>query len=734
MSVGETAASAGETVLGVVDEARANLQKVFIGFLIGLVATVWSLRAFLWDFLKGVTESELDEIGAAQVDIIVRTPFDVILLQVKIGLIVGALIAIPLLIYFGRDALHRRGILPRIPWSRRKQYGFIAASAILMVLGIVYAYAVFFPFMFQFLIENALQMGIKPHFDIVMWTEFLILLTISFGLAAQIPLFMSVLSYTEVVRYETFRDKWKWAIVGIFGFGALFSPPDPFTQIMWGVPLVILYFFSLALAKLAANLSRAESAADPVVRESVRRKGIYTVLIGSLLGLFGVIVARFELIAVVTGEFWPVLPEQIRPSDPWTVEGILPMAGLLGEVLFGLVIGILAVLLLLAIYAINVLRRPIPPSRYAMVSGDPADLDLRPLDAEGLRAAPIEAFLSIEEDEAVSIAQEALAENDHERAEAMLQRFDEGQEYAMEHAEELAQSAVTKAEGGGTSAAAKSAATGVFDAFTEGDMTEDDVGGYWYDLKFIYESLTSKMFRIVGTFLAVTFITFFWLYSGGLGQFREDFLSRLPDDLPVDPDAIDLVVNLHPVEHLLFAVKISLVAAIIVVLPMILYYAWPAMGERGLARGDRRVFLFWGGLVITVISLGSYLGYAFVAPTIISALVSHAVDSGMVVTYRLNSFAWMVVLSTAGIGLLFSFFVSMILFHITGIVPYRTMRKRWRGVVVWSLILGALLTPGSILTMLLVVIPIVFTYLVGLGVLWVLTLPWRIAQSRPTRA
>ncbi len=734
MSVGETAASAGETVLGVVDEARANLQKVFIGFLIGLVATVWSLRAFLWDFLKGVTESELDEIGAAQVDIIVRTPFDVILLQVKIGLIVGALIAIPLLIYFGRDALHRRGILPRIPWSRRKQYGFIAASAILMVLGIVYAYAVFFPFMFQFLIENALQMGIKPHFDIVMWTEFLILLTISFGLAAQIPLFMSVLSYTEVVRYETFRDKWKWAIVGIFGFGALFSPPDPFTQIMWGVPLVILYFFSLALAKLAANLSRAESAADPVVRESVRRKGIYTVLIGSLLGLFGVIVARFELIAVVTGEFWPVLPEQIRPSDPWTVEGILPMAGLLGEVLFGLVIGILAVLLLLAIYAINVLRRPIPPSRYAMVSGDPADLDLRPLDAEGLRAAPIEAFLSIEEDEAVSIAQEALAENDHERAEAMLQRFDEGQEYAMEHAEELAQSAVAKAEGGGTSAAAKSAATGVFDAFTEGDMTEDDVGGYWYDLKFIYESLTSKMFRIVGTFLAVTFITFFWLYSGGLGQFREDFLSRLPDDLPVDPDAIDLVVNLHPVEHLLFAVKISLVAAIIVVLPMILYYAWPAMGERGLARGDRRVFLFWGGLVITVISLGSYLGYAFVAPTIISALVSHAVDSGMVVTYRLNSFAWMVVLSTAGIGLLFSFFVSMILFHITGIVPYRTMRKRWRGVVVWSLILGALLTPGSILTMLLVVIPIVFTYLVGLGVLWVLTLPWRIAQSRPTRA
>ena len=731
MSVGETAASAGETALGVIDESRANLQKVFIGFLIGLVGTVWSLRAFLWDFLKGVTESELDEVGAEQVDIIVRTPFDVILLQVKIGLIVGALIAIPMLIYFGRGALQRRGILPQIPWSRRKQYGFIGAAAVLMVLGIVYAYAVFFPFMFQFLIENALQMGIKPHFDIVMWTEFLILLTISFGLAAQIPLFMSVLSYTEVVRYETFRDKWKYAIVGIFGFGALFSPPDPFTQIMWGVPLVALYFFSLALAKLAANLSRAESAADPLVRSAVRRKAGITVLIGAVVAVVAVLIARYALLEAATAELWPYLPEAIRPAEPWAVEGFLPAAGLAGEVAFGLVIGVLAILLTLAVYAINVLRQPIPPSRYAMVAGDPADLDLRPLDTEGLRAAPVEAFAALDENEAVSIAQAAMEDNDYERAEVVLDRFDEGQEFAAIQAEEAAQA---DAEEGGTASAAKSAATGFVDAFTEEETTEDDIGGYWYDLVFIYQSLTSRMFHVVGVFLLVTFGVFFWLYSGGLGQMKTDFLSRMPEDIPVDPEALDFVVNLHPVEHLLFAVKISLVAAIIVVLPLILYYAWPAIGERGLASGDRRVFLLWGAMLIGATLLGSYLGYAYIAPSVISALVFYAVDAGMVVTYRLNSFAWLVVFTTVGIGILFSFLMSMVLFHFTGIINYRSMRKRWRGVVVWSLILGALFTPGSILTMLIIVIPTLVTYLVGLGLLWLLTLPSRVRPPGASRA
>lgn len=714
----EQASAAAQTAFDVIDEARVHLTRIFLAFLLGLVGTIIAMRLYVWDFLKATTEARMEPHLAEQVNIIVRTPFDVILLQIKIGIIIGVLLAVPLLLYYGRGAMLRRGLLPKMPLSRSKRYGFIVVALFLALLGVIYAYEFFFPFMFIFLAENAVMSEVRPDYDIVFWTEFLILLTISFALAAQIPLFMTVASYTEIIRYEFFRDKWKYAIVGIFLFGALFSPPDPFTQLMWGFPLVALYFFSLALAKLAANLSRAGSSHDPVVRQRVFRKGLYALLGGFIGGSLGFLAARLDPLAWIDTNIVPSLPGILQPAEPLTIDTYLPATGLSGELRFALWIGIATLALVGIIYAIQVLRRPIPPSHHAMIAGDPADLDLRPLDAEGLRAAPIEAFAAMTEDEAVAIARSAIKEGDTERAEVVLERFDEGQEYADEMVQE------EEEEDEEYSSLTRSATTFV-DGFTEDETTEEDIGGYWYDLVFIYESLTSRMFRIVMVFLAVTFGVFFWLYSGGMGQLQRDFAARVPGDV-VDLEEEIFTVALHPVEVLLFNVKISLVIAIFVTLPLVLYYAWPALGERGLVSGDRRVFLFWGGLMIGGLLFGSWLGYSYIAPPLISGLIWHSIESGMVISYRLKSFAWLVVFTTIGIGVLFNLLMTMVIFHLTGIIRYESMRRRWRGVVVWTLILAALLTPGSILTMLIVVVPTLFTFGLGLGLLWLITLPTRV--------
>ncbi|ELY59261.1 Sec-independent periplasmic protein translocase [Natronococcus amylolyticus DSM 10524] len=63
----------------------------------------------------------------------------------------------------------------------------------------------------------------------------------------------------------------------------------------------------------------------------------------------------------------------------------------------------------------------------------------------------------------------------------------------------------------------------------------------------------------------------------------------------------------------------------------------------------------------------------------------------------------------------------MALFHIGGIVNYRTMLKRWRPIVVGIFTAAAFFSPKGILTMLLVAIPIALTYMLGLAVLYVLT-------------
>lgn len=743
--------------------ARDELRKVFIVFVVGLLGSIILLRAYVWDFLRENTKSRMASEVAANVDIIVRTPFDVILIQVKIGLFVGIALAIPMILYYSRDALRRRGVESVVPLSRTKIAGFLVVSSVLFCLGVFYAYAVFFPFMFSFLASNALTAEIKPSYDIVMYVQFLILLTVSFGIAAQLPMVMSALAYTEIVPYEFFRDKWRYAVLGIFVFGAVFSPPDPFTQVMWGIPLVMLYVFSLGLAKLVTNVRRRDQTETgaPTVKAGVIRLAALSVGGGIAAWSF----AHLDGFSYVNRNIRLEIPAIIRPG-PVSVETLVGFRGVLGELLFSVYIGVLVVVLALLVFVVKVLREPVvPPGPSFEGDHQPSAIDVGALDAGGVRAAPVEAFAEMSEDEALGHAQSAMNDGDHEKAQAILDRFDEA-ESAQDETDSDADGDGSGSSAGGN--VVSSTAAGVASAFTENETTEDDIGGYYYDIRFILDSLASKMFRLVGLFMGTIGASFYWLYQGGLGQLKATFLGRLdpevlailnappvPSDYTValgprtishpgksyairperlatlaEVEVPDFVVALHPVEHIIFEIKVSLIIAVIVTLPLVLYYSWPALRERGIVtRGNRNAFLVWGGSLIVGVTGGSLFGFFFVAPTVITYLVQDALAAGMVISYRLNSFLWLVLYTTAGIGILAEIPVTMILFDYAEIVSYETMQRYWKEVIFTVFVSIAFLTPAGVLLLFLTAIPIAVAYWFGLAILWLTTLPRRVRRE-----
>jgi len=92
----------------------------------------------------------------------------------------------------------------------------------------------------------------------------------------------------------------------------------------------------------------------------------------------------------------------------------------------------------------------------------------------------------------------------------------------------------------------------------------------------------------------------------------------------------------------------------------------------------------------------------------------------MLITYRVNDFFWLIIFTTAGIGLLADIPVLMILLNKSG-VPYAALRNRWREVTMALLMFAAVLTPADIMTMFLVTIPLMAAYGVGLFVLFFIT-------------
>ena len=696
-----------ETAGAMLRSAQKDLQKVFIVFLVGFIGSFYALRLYVWGFLEGITRSRLNEVASGELEIIAQTPFDVILLQAKIGLVAGIILCLPVFIYFSRDALRERGLWPSSPVSRWKLVLGGLLAAVLFAAGLAYGYLVFFPVMFAFLANNALSAGFTPTYSIVLWAQFIFLLTLSFGLAAQLPLAMSGLSYAEIVQYETFRDRWRYAVVGMVAAGALFTPPDPFTQIMWAVPMIVLYGFSLYLTSVVVTAKRGSERIGVGAAAAGHWNFIlgFGVVGGVLLYAFftrgGVPLANDALAFAGSGRRL-VTPESRLGLALWTAAGAL-LAGLVAFMYY--------------VYA------ELDAAVDTIEAGDPTEIDLAELDAAGIRAAPPEAFADLSEDDAVSMAGDAMDADDTEKARAILDRFDEAE-------------AAREAEGGADADADADApqstteeigdrasrAGGTFlDEFTDGETDEDDIGGYYTDAAFILDSLTSRAFRIAAVFGIVLAGTFGWLYTGGIGRVFEQFLSQLPSQ--VTPDDIN-VVALHPMEALIFEVKFSTLVAVFVTFPVVMYYAWPALRERGFVRGNRNVIFGWAAALVVGLFGGFVLGYTTVAPTVISYLAGDGVRANMIIAYRITNFFWLIFFPTAGIGLLADVPVLMLLLNTAG-VSYQSMRERWREVTVGIMAFAAVATPADVMTMFMVTIPLMAAYGVGLVVLFVVTLGGR---------
>ncbi|MFC6837107.1 Sec-independent protein translocase TatC [Halomarina ordinaria] len=700
----------GRAALGaVLRAAQKHLQKVFILFVVGLMGTIYYLQEWGWTMLKAdlLARSSEDTI------IVAVTPFDVILLQVKIGLVVGVLLALPLLLYFSRDAFRKRGWWPegKIPVWKGVILGSFSLG--LFALGVAYGYFLFFPIMFEFLSNNASAAGFEPTYSIVKWAEFVLVLTLSFGLAAQLPLAMSGLAYSGVVRYETFREKWRYAVVAIFVFGALFSPPDPFTQIMWAVPLLFLYVLSLWFTKVVVTLKHSR---DSVGFRRLFRAHWHTVLGSAVLAGAVTYYGLQTGVREAVNEYTLSLPADYAFAF-LPIETVLGLPREQALVVAAVAVGSVAALVVFFVHLSAALKRLTAETGPVGAMGDPTAIDLATLDAAGVRAAPPEVFAELSEDETLEHARAAMAADDGEKAQAILDRFDDAETAREAEAETEADREAEEEDAG----VVTRTTTGMFNAFSEEERDEDDIGGYFYDIQFVAGTLLSKSFRLVAVFLVVMAGTFLWFYTEGIGQLRDNFLARIPE--VVRPEVS--VVTLHPVEALIFEIKVATILGAIATLPLLLYYAWPALKERGVVTGSRGALFTWATTTAVALVAGSALGYFVVAPNVISWLAWDAIDSNMIIRYRINSAGWLVFFTTIGVGLLASIPSSMFLLHRAGLVPFRVMRGRWREVVVAVLTLTALATPGGVFAMFLFTIPIAIAYFVGLALLWLYTLGGR---------
>ena len=84
---------------------------------------------------------------------------------------------------------------------------------------------------------------------------------LAFGLCFQLPVVMTLLGLAGIVNADMLASGRKYAVVAIFVVAAFVTPPDPISQVMLGLPLLILYEISIWCVRLIETRRRREDEA-----------------------------------------------------------------------------------------------------------------------------------------------------------------------------------------------------------------------------------------------------------------------------------------------------------------------------------------------------------------------------------------------------------------------------------------------------------------------------------------
>jgi sec-independent protein translocase protein TatC len=163
-------------------------------------------------------------------------PTEAFVLKLKVVVFLGLLAALPVVLYQAW-AFVVPGLTQR---ERRWVVPFIASSTILFFAGAVFSYLVL-PRALDFLLGFAGE-AFTPFLTGDRYIGFIVLVTLAFGVAFLLPVFLVFLQLAHVLSSRRLASWRRWAILAIATFAAVITPSgDAYTMLAMTVPMYLFY-------------------------------------------------------------------------------------------------------------------------------------------------------------------------------------------------------------------------------------------------------------------------------------------------------------------------------------------------------------------------------------------------------------------------------------------------------------------------------------------------------------
>ena len=231
------------TILEHLRELRYRVMVAGGALLICMIASFYPITGWVLNWLKRPAENKVENFN-----LVFTQPLEYWSTFFSVALMVGLAMSMPVIVYqllaFIGPGLTRQ--------EKRWVYPITLGASVMFLFGAAFAYYVELPPALNFLLDG--QGVADPFISVKSYVSFVTRMMIVTGIVFEMPLFVMGLAKLGVVQSKKLLGWWRYAIVGSFVVSALVTPSiDPFTQSLVAIPMVILYFFGILLAKLVEN-------------------------------------------------------------------------------------------------------------------------------------------------------------------------------------------------------------------------------------------------------------------------------------------------------------------------------------------------------------------------------------------------------------------------------------------------------------------------------------------------
>ena len=177
--------------------------------------------------------------------------------SLQIALIGGLVLALPV-VFYQIWRFVAPGLLAR---EKRMLVPIVSLSVLCFAIGALIAYWIVLPIGLRFFL--ALEPpDMTSQWAVDEYISFVLRLLLGFGIVFEMPVLAFFLARIGILTPEYMRHIRRYAVVAIFVIGAIFTPPDPLSQLLMALPLLLLYEISIWVCWLSAPRERREKAEE----------------------------------------------------------------------------------------------------------------------------------------------------------------------------------------------------------------------------------------------------------------------------------------------------------------------------------------------------------------------------------------------------------------------------------------------------------------------------------------